>query len=128
MLFLLGTITSCLPEREVTQIKIDVNQTNAPIEKYIYGQFIEHLGKCIYGGIWAEMLEDRKFYYPVTYEFNPWATGEDEYWESGEFTFLNASPGRLLALKIQWKWIPFIHFAGNILSELMLPEMDRQQV
>jgi alpha-L-arabinofuranosidase len=92
MLFLLGTITSCLPEREVTQIKIDVNQTNAPIEKYIYGQFIEHMGKCIYGGIWAEMLEDRKFYYPVTYEFNPWAVGEDEYWESGEFTFLNGSP------------------------------------
>jgi alpha-L-arabinofuranosidase len=96
MLFLLGTITSCLPEREVTQIKIDVNQTNAPIEKYIYGQFIEHLGKCIYGGIWAEMLEDRKFYYPVTYEFNPWATGEDEYWESGEFTFLNASPWEVI--------------------------------
>ena len=31
--------------------------------KYIYGQFIEHLGRCIYGGIWAEMLEDRKFFY-----------------------------------------------------------------
>ena len=30
---------------------------------YIYGQFIEHLGRCIYGGIWAEMLEDRKFWY-----------------------------------------------------------------
>jgi alpha-L-arabinofuranosidase len=96
MLFLLGTIISCLPEREVTQIKIDVNQTNAPIEKYIYGQFIEHMGKCIYGGIWAEMLEDRKFYFPVTYEFNPWATGEDKYWESGEFTFLNGSPWEVM--------------------------------
>ena len=35
------------------------------MSKYIYGQFIEHLGRCIYGGIWAEMLEDRKFFYPV---------------------------------------------------------------
>ena len=34
----------------------------APMSKYIYGQFIEHLGRCIYGGIWAEMLEDRKFF------------------------------------------------------------------
>ena len=23
------------------------------------------MGRCIYGGLWAEMLEDRKFYYPV---------------------------------------------------------------
>ena len=35
------------------------------ISKYVYGQFIEHLGRCIYGGLWAEMLEDRKFFYPV---------------------------------------------------------------
>ena len=47
-------------------VRIDVTQTGEPISKYIYGQFIEHLGRCIYGGIWAEMLEDRKFYYPVT--------------------------------------------------------------
>ncbi|MEX2243304.1 MAG: alpha-L-arabinofuranosidase C-terminal domain-containing protein [Fimbriimonadaceae bacterium] len=46
-------------------VTIDVNKTREPISKYIYGQFIEHLGKCIYGGIWAEMLEDRKFYYPI---------------------------------------------------------------
>ena len=35
------------------------------MSKYIYGQFIEHLGRCIYGGIWAEMLEDRKFFHAV---------------------------------------------------------------
>lgn len=46
-------------------LKIDAKKTAEPISKYIYGQFIEHLGKCIYGGIWAEMIEDRKFYYPV---------------------------------------------------------------
>ena len=46
-------------------VTIDVTKTREPISKYIYGQFIEHLGKCIYGGIWAEMLEDRKFYYPI---------------------------------------------------------------
>lgn len=51
---------------------IDVTKTGEPISKYIYGQFIEHLGRCIYGGIWAEMLEDRKFYYPVKADYSPW--------------------------------------------------------
>jgi alpha-L-arabinofuranosidase len=44
----------------------------APMSKYIYGQFIEHLGRCIYGGIWAEMLEDRKFFYAVGGTESPW--------------------------------------------------------
>ena len=51
---------------------IDTTKTMAPISKYIYGQFIEHLGRCIYQGIWAEMLEDRKFYYPVGGKESAW--------------------------------------------------------
>ena len=45
---------------------IDASKTGAPISKYIYGQFIEHIGGIINNGIWAEMLDDRKFYYPIT--------------------------------------------------------------
>lgn len=44
----------------------------APVSPYIYGQFIEHLGRCIYQGIWAEMLEDRKFYQAVGTPDSPW--------------------------------------------------------
>ncbi len=55
-------------------ITIDAERTKAPISKYIYGQFIEYLGCCIEGGIWAEMLEDRKFYFPITDEFKAWST------------------------------------------------------
>jgi len=53
-------------------VSIDASKTLAPISKYIYGQFIEHLGRCVYGGIWAEMLEDRKFYYPVGDKESAW--------------------------------------------------------
>ncbi|HUT09740.1 MAG TPA: alpha-L-arabinofuranosidase C-terminal domain-containing protein [Thermoguttaceae bacterium] len=53
-------------------IAIDARKTGEPISKYIYGQFIEHLGRCIYGGIWAEMLEDRKFYYAPGEKDSPW--------------------------------------------------------
>jgi len=53
-------------------ISIDAAQVGEPISKYVYGQFIEHLGRCIYGGIWAEMLEDRKFFYPIGKGESPW--------------------------------------------------------
>jgi len=55
------------------EITIDAAQTGAPINPHIYGQFIEQMGRCIYGGLWAEMLEDRKFYYAVA---APDAAGE----------------------------------------------------
>src|SRR5512138_1387333 len=54
------------------ELRLDAAKTGAPISPYIYGQFIEHLGRCIYGGIWAEMLEDRKFYFPITANYDPY--------------------------------------------------------
>ncbi len=53
-------------------VQIDATKKGEPISPYVYGQFIEHLGRCIYGGLWSEMLEDRKFYYPVTGEAPAW--------------------------------------------------------
>ena len=55
-----------------TTIKIDAAKKGEAISPLIYGQFIEHLGRCIDGGIWAEMLADRKFYYPVGDKESPW--------------------------------------------------------
>jgi alpha-N-arabinofuranosidase len=54
------------------RVTINAAETLAPMSKYIYGQFIEHLGRCIYQGIWAEMLEDRKFFYAVGAPDSPW--------------------------------------------------------
>ena len=60
-------------------VTVLASQTGEPISDLIYGQFIEHLGRCIYGGIWAEMLEDRKFFHAVGSELSPWeAIGEQE--------------------------------------------------
>ena len=60
------------PATRAAEITLDATTTGAPISKYIYGQFIEHLGRCIYGGIWAEMLEDRKFFYAPGAPESPW--------------------------------------------------------
>ncbi len=57
---------------QTTRVSIDTTRARKPISKYIYGQFMEHYGRSIYGGTWSEMLEDRKFFYPVTGESPAW--------------------------------------------------------
>jgi alpha-N-arabinofuranosidase len=46
-------------------VNIDAAQTAAPVSKYEYGMFIEHIGSLIYRSLWSEMLDDRKFYFPI---------------------------------------------------------------
>ncbi len=80
---------------DLTELKPEVtlhtDKTGEPINPFIYGQFIEHLGRCIYGGIWAEMLEDRKFYFPVTPDYRPYRALEDS-----PFPVVGASPWEIL--------------------------------
>ncbi len=59
-------------ELPAPKIVVDAGQTGEPISPFIYGQFIEHLGRCIYGGIWSEMLGDRKFFYAIGAGESPW--------------------------------------------------------
>jgi alpha-N-arabinofuranosidase len=47
-------------------VTIDTSKTGTPISKNIYGQFLEHGGDIVNTGVWAELLADRKFYYPVS--------------------------------------------------------------
>ena len=68
----LPAVSATAAEKPAASVTIDATVTREAISPYIYGQFIEHLGRCIYGGLWAEMLEDRKFYYPVTGEAPAW--------------------------------------------------------
>jgi alpha-N-arabinofuranosidase len=76
-------------------VTIDAGKTGEPISKFIYGQFIEHLGRCIYGGIWAEMLEDRKFYFPITANYDPYR-GTREVSKDSPFAVVGASPWQII--------------------------------
>jgi alpha-N-arabinofuranosidase len=89
-----GTFTAAAAPADT--LKIDTNQVREPISKYIYGQFMEHLGRSIYGGVWAEMIEDRKFFFPIADKYDPWGTGTDRQWNAGEFHFLKASPWKVV--------------------------------
>src|ERR1039458_5051605 len=45
---------------------VDGSKTGPPIQPFIYPQFTENSNKNFYhGGLWAEMVDDRKFFYPV---------------------------------------------------------------
>jgi alpha-N-arabinofuranosidase len=90
-------------QAQESAVNIDITKTREPISKYIYGQFIEHLGRCIYGGLWAEMLEDRKFFYPVTGEAPAWTmfTPDLASWdgEGHPYELLTRSPWMIIGDK-----------------------------
>jgi alpha-L-arabinofuranosidase len=63
---------SLAPTREgvaAEALSLDPGPMGPEISPRIYGQFIEHLDRCIYGGIWAEMLRDRKFLRPIGHDW-----------------------------------------------------------
>ncbi len=95
-LFFLGLLTLTLlmtpaMKAESVTVKLDLNDRGADINPFIYGQFIEHLGRCIYGGIWAEMLEDRKFYFPITRNYSPYVSLTDT-----DYPVVGASPWEIV--------------------------------
>ena len=56
--------TTNVPDRLL--VNIDARQTADPVSKYIFGSFIEHIGNTIYRSMWAELLDDRKFYFAIS--------------------------------------------------------------
>jgi alpha-N-arabinofuranosidase len=75
--FVAGTILAASPTPGIAQqatatesqpmmVNIDASRTSRPVSKYEYGMFIEHIGSLIYRSLWSEMLDDRKFYFPIT--------------------------------------------------------------
>jgi len=65
-----GAQTPGAPEQRIA-VTVDAGKTRAPISPYLYGQFIEHIGDLVNRSVWAEMLDDRKFYYAINSEPAP---------------------------------------------------------
>src|SRR3954451_12598423 len=80
-------------------LSLDAAKTAAPISKYVYGQFAEHLGRSIYGGLWAEMIEDRKFGLEISDEYKPFDLAEDNYGKPSAFVYLKNSPWKVIGPK-----------------------------
>jgi alpha-L-arabinofuranosidase len=104
------------------ELKIDAQKTGAPINPFIYGQFIEHMGRCIYGGIWAEMLEDRKFYFPITAKYAPYGELQQQAAASdfavgslqkSQFPALSASPWEIIGAAADVQMVTEQPFVGE---------------
>ncbi len=68
---LLSSTLAMLAQTEPTRpnpitVTINTQQTMDPVPKYEYGMFIEHIRDSWYRGLWSELIEDRKFYFPIT--------------------------------------------------------------
>ncbi len=63
------------------EVRVDPQAVVHPIDSGIYGQFVEHFGRIIERGLWAELLQNRKFYpYADLEHLNvapPWAGEPD---------------------------------------------------
>lgn len=49
----IGPVFATVAVAQNAQIKIDIDRTVGKVNNNIYGSFIEHLGRCVYGGIYA---------------------------------------------------------------------------
>jgi alpha-N-arabinofuranosidase len=96
------------PAAETVTVTIDASKKGAEINPFIYGQFIEHLGRCIYGGIWAEMLEDRKFYFPITEDYDPYKSLQDT-----RFPVVGASPWQIMGDPAKSAMVKEASFVGE---------------
>ena len=69
---LAGPLSLSMPASAAdARLSVELAQPGPAISPYIYSQFIEHLGRCIHDGIWAEKLRDRKFLLDLTNK-SPW--------------------------------------------------------
>src|SRR5512145_2359920 len=53
ILFCILTINAVLSAQPVNTLALNADVTADTISRHIYGNFSEHLGHCIYGGIWV---------------------------------------------------------------------------
>ena len=42
-------------------VRVDPGDPRGTINRFVYGYNLEHLGRTVYRGLWAELLHNRKF-------------------------------------------------------------------
>jgi alpha-N-arabinofuranosidase len=57
-------VTSFLPvaAQESAEVSVDLARPLHAVDRRIFGHHVEHFGRVIQGGLWAELLRNRKFY------------------------------------------------------------------
>lgn len=50
-----------MDEQLTARVVVDAMENSGDVHPHLFGHFIEHLDDCIYNGMWAELLRNRKF-------------------------------------------------------------------
>jgi alpha-N-arabinofuranosidase len=58
-------INAVITHPQPVRVTIDGARRSDPVTRYEYGMFIEPIGNLVARTLWAEMLDDRKFYFPI---------------------------------------------------------------
>ena len=69
-----GAQTGAAPARKIA-VTVEAAKTGPPISPYLYGQFIEHIADTVNRSLWAEMIDDRKFFNDINSKPAPPAAG-----------------------------------------------------
>jgi alpha-L-arabinofuranosidase len=80
-------------------VTIDASVTSAPISKHVYGQFLEHIGPIVNHGLWAEMIDDRKFYGPIVETEPPPPSDPRAAWRGRTRSWLRIGPADAVRLE-----------------------------
>ncbi len=84
---LVGLLGAARAQNPSATIQVDPAAVTGHISPYFFGQFIEHEHNTIQGGLWAELLRDRKFEQGdvdgdgVSNGWVPDERVQDRYWE-----------------------------------------------
>ena len=112
LLFLLLVPTFGSAQKEAGNVGIDVSHTSAPISRCIYGQFLEHIGGLVNKGIWAEMLDDGKFYFPIT--SHP-PSGQGRLWRMAPETVdATITIGQKPGVEVQEQALEFVPYVATV--------------
>ena len=96
---MLASSSAVASQTEPVSVTIDASVTGAPISKYIYGQFLEHGGSIVNHGLWAEMIDDRKFYGPILESEPPPPTDPRAAWRSRTRSWVRIGPADAVTLE-----------------------------
>jgi alpha-N-arabinofuranosidase len=87
------------------KVRVRAGQAIGRVDPNLFGHFIEHLGRCIYGGLWAEMLCNRKFNGPDAEEFGvvtPWQSvnrGPNTFFNHDNTTFYTGNQSQKVVVR-----------------------------
>ena len=59
------SLTAAAAPPAPVSVTVDGGVKFKSISPHLYGQFLEHIGPIVNHGLWAEMIDDRKFYGPI---------------------------------------------------------------